>query len=176
MNNKEEEILKIITNYIKENEIMPSLRYIQKELNYKSVNSIRQYFISLEKKGYLIRNNNKLIINNNNIYNNNLKRIKIINLKNKYIEIVLNKKNNYIAFKMNNNYFNRVGIFKNDILIIKITKKITNNELGLFIIDNKPRIMTYNYKDGFYILKDNNEIILNKIKLLGKMVLLVRKI
>lgn len=177
MTNKEEEILKIITNYLKKNKVMPTFRFIQKKLNYKSVNSIYQYLKKLEKNGYLIRNDNgNLILNNNTLYNNKLRKIRIINLKNKYLEMALNKKNNYLAFKIPHNYFNKMNILKNDILIIQENKKLKNNDLGLFIIDNKPRIMLYHYKDGFYLLKDRELIILNKVQILGKVIILHRKI
>ena len=147
------------------------------KLNYKSVNSISQYFKSLERKGYLIRNNfNKLVINGNITSNYNLKKIKIINTKNESIEISLNKRKNYIGYRINNNCFKNINILKNDILIIEINKKLNTNDLGLFIIDNKYRIMKYDYKDGFYILKDNETILLNHVKAIGKVKKLIRSI
>ena len=176
MTKNEEQILEIIIAYYNENKVMPSFRYLQKEMSYKSVNSVRQYIKSLEKKGYLIRNfSNNIVINNtNNIHY--FRQVKIINAENEFINIALNKRKNYLAYKLKNNFFKDFGILKNDILIIEKKNHLKNGEIGLFIIDNKPRIMIYDYKDGFFILKDNETIILNKVKILGKLVNIERRI
>ena len=93
MKEKEEEIFKEIINYFKDNKTMPTRRYLQRKLNYKSINSITQYFKSLEKQNYLIRNTaNKLIINDYIKLDDNLKTIKVINTKNDYLHIIINKK------------------------------------------------------------------------------------
>ena len=176
MNKKEEEILKKIIEYNQKNNSMPSIRYLQKTFNYKSATSIARYIKSLENQKYLTRNNfNKLILNNYSIIND-IKHIKIINANNKVISIILEKSEKYIAYKIHNNYFNNIGILRNDILIIKIKKELNKNDLGLFIIDNKYRIMKYDYKDGFYILKDNEEMLLNKVKIVGKVIMIERKL
>ena len=177
MNPKEEEILNVIINYFKENNTMPTRRYLQKRFGYKSINSITQYLLSLEKQSYLKRNSeSKLVLNNHMMpYQDNLKIIKIINT-NRFIKLFLNKRKKYMAYKINNNYFNNIGIIKNDLLIIEITDKIKPNNLGLFIIDGKYRIMQYNYRDGFYLLMDNEELILNKIKIVGKVIQIIRKL
>lgn len=171
MNKKEEQILNEIIKYVKDNSVMPTMRYLQKKLLFKSVNSITQYIKSLEEQNYLKRNSlGKLILNNYN-ENINIKTIKIINTRNNYIHLILNKSEKYIAYKLHNDYFNNIGLFRNDILIVKKTNKLKNNNLGLFIIDNKYRVMKYKFIDGFYILKDNEELLLNKVKILGKVIM-----
>ena len=177
MNNKEEIILEEIINYVKDNYRMPTMRYLQKKLLYKSVNSITRYINSLEKQNYLIRNNeNKLVLNKySEYYKNGLKIIKIIN-SNHYVHLLLNKSDKYMAYKIHNNYFNNIGVFHGDILIIKKTDKLKNNDLGLFIIDDKYRILKYQYKDGFYILKDNEELVLNKVKIIGKVIIIEKNL
>ena len=171
MNKKEEQILNEIIKYVRDNSIMPTMRYLQKKLLFKSVNSITQYIKSLEKQNYLKRNTlGKLILNNYN-ENTNIKVIKIINTRNDYIHLLLNKNEKYFAYKLHNEFFNNIGLFRNDILIIKKTNKLKNNNLGLFIIDNKYRVMKYKFKDGFYILKDTEELLLNKVKILGKVIM-----
>ena len=177
MGEKEEKVLKEIINYYKENKIMPTNRYLQKVLNYKSVNSITRYLKSLERQNYLIRNNNdKLILNKYTSENTNLKTISIINMNNKQLNLIIDKRGKYIAYKIHNNYFNNIGILRNDVLIIEINKRLKPGNLGLFLIDNKYRIMKYNYKDGFYILTDNEDILLNKIKIIGKVIMIERKL
>ena len=178
MKEKEEMILKEIIEYFKNNKRMPTMRYLQTKMNYKSINSITWYLNSLEKQGYLERNKeNKLILNNSSEnYNTGLKRIKIINMYNKYINLVMNKNKKYFAYKINNDYFNELGIIKKDILIIENNKKLYNGDLGLFIVDNKYRIMIYQYKDGFYLLKDKEELLLYKVNILGKVIAIERKL
>ncbi len=175
MSEKENELLNHIIDYYQVNKILPTRRYLQKKMNYKSVNSITQYLNKLEKKNYLIRNNeNKLILNNYTLrYKDIVKTIKIVNMNNQYIRRVLNKKRNYYGYKMKNNY---LGIHKNDILIIEEKKKLKPNNIGLFIIDGKYRIMKYNYKNGFYILNDYEELILSKVKIIGKVIMVEKKL
>lgn len=178
MNQKEEEILREIINYVKENQIMPTRRFLQKKFKFKSVNSITRYIKSLEKNNYLIRNNEgKLILNNASLfYQDNLKTIKIINLANQRVQLFLDKRKNYLAYRISNNNFCDKGISRGDILIVEINKKPQNNDLGLFIINNKYRIMRYKYKDGFYCLKDKEELVLNKVKLIGKVIIVEKKL
>ena len=178
MNKKEEKVLKEIICYFNKNKRMPTIRYLQEVFSYKSTNSIFRIIKKLEKDGYLIRNKfNKLVMSDSLLnYDNNLKTVRIINRKDKYVNIILNKKKNYLAYQINNNYFKNNGLIKNDIAVIQIDKKISNNSIGLFIIDNKYRLMKYRCLDGFYILSVKEDIILNKINLIGKVILIERKI
>jgi len=178
MNEKEERVLKEIIVYIKNNNIMPTRRYLQKKLNYKSINSITRYINSLEKQNYLVRNEDgKLTLSKYYLnYQNNFKSINIINEKNTVINLIMDKKKKYLAYKINNNYFNDAGIIKKDVLIIEEKSELKTNDIGLFIIDKKYRIMKYDYKDGFYVLRDNEEILLNRVKILGKVIMVERKL
>ncbi len=177
MTEKEEVVLKEIINYYKTNKTMPTYRYLLKTLGFKSLNSIAQYLKSLEKKSYLIKNNHGKLVLNSCIQNNsNSKRIQVINCKNQFISLILNKKKNYLAYQIKNNYFKDFGIIKDDYLIIELKKKLHDNDLGLFIIDNKYQVLQHQYKDGFYILKSNQEIILHRINLIGKVIYIERKI
>ncbi len=178
MNEKENILLNLIINYFSNNITMPTRRYLQKKMGFKSVNSITQYLKSLETKNYLRRNSeNKLVLDNYTLhYKDVIKNIKIINDKNKFIHMILDNKKNYYGYKMNNNYFNYLGICKNDILIIEEKTKLKDNEIGLFIIDSKYRVMRYLNKNGFFILKDCDELILSKVKILGKVILVEKKL
>ena len=176
MNNNEQLILKKIYEYIRKNGYMPSYRYLQQELGYKSHNSISQYIKSLERKGYFERNNiGKLVLNYCFLNKYFIVNIKIINTKHQYLPYIVNDNNQYIAYMIKKNCFYDDNIIKNDILIIKRTDKLNNNDYGLFIIDEKYRLMKYKYNNGFYILNDDEEIILNKVKTIGKVVAVERK-
>ena len=177
MSEKEEKVFKEIINYYQENKTMPTRRFLQKKLNFKSINSITRYIKSLEEQNYLIRNQyGRIIINSYNYDNVNIKTINVINTAKELCNILIDKNKKYIAYKFHNDCFKNIGILRNDILIIEVNKKLKENDIGLFIIDGKYRIMKYNYKDGFYILKDNEEILLNKIKTIGKVIMIERKL
>ena len=175
MTSKEATVLEEIKNYYKENSNMPSIRFLQKKLNYKSSNSISQFLNSLEKEHYLIRNAQNDLVLSNPTYDNNLKTIHIVNT-NKFIQIFLLKDKKYVGFLLKHNYFKDDNILKNDLLIIEVNKKVQENDFGLFIINNKYRIMKYNYLDGFHILTDKEQLILSKVKLIGKVIKLERNI
>ena len=172
----DQRILNEIINYQKKNMVMPSIRYLQKKFGFKSHNSIVYYLKKLEKEKYLIRNYNKQLTVNLKIPNpSQYQFIKIINDKYKTF-VGLYDSNKYLAYKQLNNDLNIFSIYKNDILIINTHKKIKNNELGLFIINNQYKIMKYFSKDGYFILKSTQIIITEKINLIGKVIMIERKI
>ncbi len=174
MQKRSELVLYEIRNYYEKYKLMPTVRYLQKKFNYKSTNSIYKHLLSLEKDGYLIRNSfNKLIISNYNT-DYTLKNLEIINSK-KHMALAIDN-NKYCAFIIKNNYFIKMHICKGDTLIIKKTNKLKNNDLGLFIINNKYQILKYFYRDGFYLLSDKESIILHKVKIIGKVTMIERKI
>ena len=88
--NKKNEILLEIINYVNNNRIMPTRRYLQKKFNYKSVNSISQYIKILEKENYLIKNSDgKIILDQSAIfYQKALRTIKIINSNNNWFSLI----------------------------------------------------------------------------------------
>ena len=177
MSEKAKEILNVIIDYYNNNKTMPSIRYLMNIVNIKSTSTIHYHLNKLEKKGYLKRNksNNRILSENYENLKNGLKIIEVINDKDK-IKIKIDDNNNYIAFKVKDNILKEVGIIKGDILIIKKTTTLKNNDLGLFMINNKYYVMKYFYKDGFYILESDVKRIYNKIKIIGKVMYLERKI
>lgn len=177
MSDKEERLLEEITNFYQRNKLMPTIRYLKDKLNYQSNYSIQRLLKSLEKQNYLKRNEkNKLILYSDMTpKEDGLKIIEIINTKEK-VAAILNKRKKYVGYIIKNNYLKKDKILKNDILIIERTSKLQNNDIGLFIIDKKYYIMKYRYKDGFYILSNKEEIILNKVQIVGKLIMIKRKI
>ena len=177
MKEKEEILLNEIVNYYKINGVMPTRRFLQKTMKYKSVNSITKYFKSLEEQNYLTRNSDsKIILSKYVIDNTNLKTINIINTTNETCKLIIDRNKKYVAYKIHNNYFNNIGILRNDILIIELNKTLKDDDIALFIINKQYRIMKYRYQDGFYILKDKEEILLNRVKIIGKVIMIERKL
>lgn len=177
MTKKEEQVLKQITRYYQKNKIMPSVRELQNILGYKSPNSIHQIIKQLESKGYLKRNNhNKIVLVDNHLLEqNDFVVMKVVNTKETLI-LNLNIKKKYVGYQIKNDHFNELYIKKMDYLIIEKTNKLKDNDLGLFIINKKYRIMKYFYKDGFYILKDNEILTLYRVRIIGKVMGVYRKI
>lgn len=175
MTEKEELIYQQIINYYKKNKYMPTIRELLKELNYKSTNTIYKYIKQLENKGYLIRNkNNKLIIKEEiDLSTRELINITIINTKEVLI-LNLNKNKKYLGYKIKHDYFKHLYIKNQDYLIIERTNKLNNHDLGLFVINKKYRIMEYEYRDGFYLLKDFELITLYRVKIIGKVISVYR--
>ena len=177
MNEKEMLILQEIINYYNDNKLMPTVRYLKEKMHFESTSSIHYYLNKLEKKEYLIKNNSgKRILNNNyNEFEKGLKIIKTINA-NESIKIYLDTNKDYYAFKMNNDNLINEGIIKGDLLIILKTKKLKNNDIGLFKINKKYYIMKYFYKDNIYILESDIKRYYDHVNIIGKVIYLERKI
>ena len=177
MNNKEQEILNIIINYYKKNQLMPSIRFIKDKIHANSTNTVYYYLNKLEEKKYIKRNSqNKRILNK--YYNDSINELKIIKTANSYetVNIILNTKKECMAYKIKNNKFQDNHIIKDDILIIEKGKVLNNNDLGLFLINNKYCIKKYFYQDGFFILEDDKQEVFNYVNIIGKVISVERKI
>ena len=176
MTEKEEQIYHQMVIYYQKNKIMPSVRELQNILGYKSPNSIYQIIKQLETKGYLKRNShNKIVLVDNPILEpTDFVTMKVVNTKEKLI-LNLDIRKKYIGYKIKNDYFNDLYIKKMDYLIIEKTNKLEDNDLGLFVINKKYRIMQYFYKDGFYILEDSEILTLYRVKIIGKVIGVYRK-
>ena len=174
--NKEKEILKQLTNYYETYHNMPSIRELMKLTNYKSTNSIYRYLQKLINDGYLQKNKkNKLeFMINPNYLKDNILSIPVINTK-EYLKLEMDNTKEYLGFKMNNDDFKSLLIKRNDYLIIEKTKQLSNDDLGLFLINKQYRVMIYHYLNGFYILEDKNKEILYKVTIIGKVVSIYRK-
>ena len=167
-----DELLNEIQKYYKENNNMPSIRYLAIKLDYKSHNSIYKIMKELENDGYLVHNKDNKKWSLADIKNNYIK-VKAINDED-YL-IFKNNKKNYLVYKIKNNRFIDKNIVCGDYLIVEKTKKLENNTLGLFLYNNIYHIMNYNYIDGFYILDDGvNKEYLYKVKIIGKVIGLQR--
>lgn len=165
LSEKEERVLITIEKYIKKNNYSPTIRELCNLLNYKSTKTIYRYIKKLQEKNYLnYEKNKKRSIIVNNLINH---KLFIINTK-KSININFNQ--HTIIYQIKNDFFQEYSIKKGDYLMINTKRKIKNNELGLFIINKKYRIMKYNYLDGYFILQDSEQEILNKVNLVGTVI------
>lgn len=162
LNNREITIYNEIYNFISKNNYSPTIRELCKILNIKSTKTIYLYLKKLnDKKMITYQPNKKRSIIINKSFNN---KLVVINTN---TEMKININSNHLIYQIKTNNFEKCHLKKNDYLIINIKKKIKNNDLGLFLINNEYRIMKYNYIDSYYILEDNEKEILNSINLIG---------
>ena len=168
-----DKVLSVIIDYYKKTNFMPSVREVQNIMNYKNHNTIYKAFLQLERDGILIHNKEKRKWCLTNLDNEYLK-LKVLN-EDSYITLP-NDNDNYAVYKLDSNNFREENLLKNDYLIIKKTKYLKNYDLGLFFYNNNYHVMNYIYLDGFYMLSDNkNKEVLNKVKIIGKVIGLQRK-
>ena len=168
-----EKVLNVIYDYFRKTGFMPSIREIQGIMKYKCHNSVYKAFKQLEEEGYLIHDKKKRKWSLVDI-NKEILKIKVLN-EDSYITLQ-NDNDKYAVYKLDNNNLRNNDLLKNDYLIIKKTKYLKNYDLGLFFYNNNYHVMNYIYLDGFYMLSDNkNKEVLNKVKIIGKVIGLQRK-
>lgn len=169
LNDKEIKIYETIKSFIKDNGYSPSIRDLCKILNIKSTKTVYNYLVKLKGKKIIdFPKSQKRSLSITNTVNYSLL---IINTKNM---MTFDIENNHLLFQIKNNFFNEYFIKKNDYLVINVKKRIKNNDLGLFLINDEYRIMKYTYYDGYYILEDNKKEVLYQINLLGVVEKIIR--
>lgn len=169
-----------INSFIQKNKYFPTIGEIKKICNYKSYNTIYEYLDILTKKNYLIYNKKtkRISLKNRSYLNNNIITIPYIN-NNSYINVdisMINNKNNYIAYLINNNNLNSFGILYKDTVIINKDLKYLNNKLVLINYNNNYRILKYEKRNGFHHLFNDKEnfVLENTNDIIGKVDLLIR--
>lgn len=179
LTNKQIIFFNFLIKFYQENKDFPSLNDIKKITSYKSYNTIYKYLYILETKKFLVydKQKKKIIFLNTNLTYNKIKLIPFIN-KNKYISIdnsYLNT-NQYIAFIMPNNHLQKLGIFKNDILIIEKNTNYLNNKFVLINENNNYNVFKLIKKDGYiHLLNDKNLFFIeNTSAVIGKVKLSIR--
>ena len=154
LTNKQESILTFIKKFIAKNGYPPTVREIATAVNLSSPATVHVHLSNLIEKGFIRRNKKnkrilELLIPNeyeqiitdeinipliqNNKKNSNFKILK--KEVNKYEEVV--------AYKMDNNHLKNNGIFKNDILIFATTNKI--NDKDIVLLKNNDTYFVRNY-------------------------------
>lgn len=162
MTENEVKIFEIIKRYIDNYNEGPTLREIQNKLGYLSISNIYSNVLKLDKKGYIIYKKGR----KKGIYLPSTK-------KNIYLKTINTKKMSFsfcnkIIYKVKGDYFSNINIHNSDYIIIDKNKKILTKGLGLFLIENKPRLMKYEVIDTYYILTDYETLYLDRIDFLGR--------
>lgn len=144
---KQEEVLDCIKEFIANYGFPPTVREICKAKNLSSPSTVQMHLNSLAEKGYLKKDKAKsrtieLIVENEYLNKkNDIMQIPFKDSqKNEYINIpysIVPKNDNLFAYLVKNNDLINHNILKNDIVIIQKQKTITNNDIGVYIEENK---------------------------------------
>ncbi len=146
---------------------LPSYEQIKNDLNFKSKNSIKQYFEVLKEKGLVLSINGNLYINSDifgaklvssyvkagfaSIMDDKIeKRISIDEL------LDINSPSTFV-FRVSGDSMCNIGILDGDYIIIKKTQEAKINDVVLAIIDNEFTLKTYKKDSKGYYLKPENE-------------------
>ncbi len=146
---------------------LPSYEQIKNDLNFKSKNSIKQYFEVLKNKNIVLSINGNLYINNDifgaklvssyvkagfaSIMDDKIeKRISMDELLN------INSPSTFV-FRVSGDSMCNIGILDGDYIVIKKTQEAKIDDVVLAIIDNEFTLKTYKKDSKGYYLKPENE-------------------
>jgi len=162
-----------LIKYYQDKKCFPTLNEIKKITNIKYYNSLYVYLNFLEKKGYIKYDYDKKQITylKTILLDDNIS-IPFIDEFN-YLRIT---NQDYYSYKVKDNNLKKLGIEKNNILIIEKNTNFLNNKLVLVYLNNHYQIYKYvkencfhklvNDKEAIYI--ENTNIIIGKVKNLIK--------
>ena len=163
---KQKEFLEKLKQEYK-NLALPSYEQIKNDLNFKSKNSIKQYFEILKDKNFIS------LVNGNYYINNEIFGAKLVSsyVKAGFASIMDDKIEKRISmdeildinlpstfvFKVSGDSMCNVGILDGDYIVIKKTQEAKINDIVLAIIDNEFTLKTYKKDLKGYYLKPENE-------------------
>lgn len=202
LTNKQEEILTVIKKFIAEKGYAPTIRELCKLCNLNSTATMFVHLKNLTTKGYISQTESKfrtIELNVPNEYdsrNDNVievpllgkvaagNPIEAIENPNEYFslpkELVPNDKEVF-TLQVNGDSMINIGIYDNDIVIVKRQKVANNGEIVVAMTDENEVTLKRFFKEKDYIrLQPENDylepIILNNVTILGKAIGLYRKI
>lgn len=166
---KQRRVSEYIMEYIKKNGISPTIREIQDAIKAKSVRTVTQYLEALEKKGLILRNENKVNRNIELIKNkiSSLVDVPVFgsagcdNLEifadqnyNEFLKIDKNLIGNKeaIAVKAQGSSMIEAGIQNGDFVLIEKNERPENGEIVLAVVDGMAVIKKLNYSKNAVIL------------------------
>lgn len=147
---------------------MPSFEKLKEKFNFKSKNSIKQYFEVLLKKDLLIKSENNFYINPNQFgaqFVAGYVRAGFAQIMDDKIErrismddiLEINSPSTFV-FKVSGNSMCEIGIFDGDYVIIKKTSEANINDVVLAIVDNEFTLKTYKKDElGAYLKPENKD-------------------
>ena len=199
---KQGKILQEIKKLIAKNGYAPTVREIGKATNLSSPATVHFYLKSLEEKGYIKKGSNKsrtlelLVPNEYSEKNNDVIEVPLlgkvtagtpieaIETPDEYFALPANlvtTKNEVFTLKVSGESMINVGIYDGDILIVEKRNTARNGETVVAMNNNNEATVKtfYKEKDHFRLQPENDTmepIILKEVTILGKVIVLYRKL
>jgi len=145
---------------------LPSFEKLKNVFNYKSKNSIKQYFEALRKENLLTLEDNNFFINPNYLGANFMSsyvKAGFASIMDDKIERRISFDNIFsinspstFVFKVSGDSMQNIGILDGDYVVIKKTPQANINDVVLAVVDNEFTLKTYKKdKTGFYLKPEN---------------------
>ena len=198
LSDKQQQILEFIKRRILDKGYPPAVREICEAVNLRSTSSVHSHLETLERKGYIHRDPTKpraIEITDDDF---NLARREIINIPvvgtvtagepilaveniEEYFPMLPNhisNKNTFMLHVRGESMIN-AGIFDGDIVVVEQTPTASNGTIVIALVDNSDATCKTFYKEnGHYRLQPENDtmepIIVNEVRILGRVVALIR--
>lgn len=204
VNAKAKEVLEYIRRDIKDLGYPPSVREICKGVCLKSTSSVHTYLNQLADAGYITKTGLKtralrILDEDNGLAHEDQNMVSVPIVGNVAAGApILAEENIEDYFKINSNYLKKsatkngtymlkvrgesminVGIFNGDYIIVEKSSDATNGEIVVALIEDEATVKTFYKEKGHIRLQPENDtmdpIIVNDVKILGKVVGLFRK-
>jgi len=200
----QKKILKFIEDKTAETGYPPTVREICSAVGLKSTSSVHAHLETLERKGYIKRDLSKpraiqICDYINKLRTNNIVSVPIIGkvtagqpilavenieeyfpLPKSFFRDLDEHVNNYFMLKVNGESMINAGIYDNDYIIVRCQQTAKNGDIVVALLEDEATVKRFYKKDDHIILRPENpymeDIIVNEVKILGKVVGIFRKI
>lgn len=194
---KQEEILDFIKKRIKEKGYPPAVREICEATGLRSTSTVHGHLTRLEKKGYIKRDPSKPraieITDERDIPSKEMVELPVVGkvtagepisaIEN--IEDIIPIPVDWVGYedafilKVRGDSMIDAGIFDNDLIIVRKQYIANNGDIVVALIDNEATVKRFYKENGYIRLQPENKsmqpIIVNDVKILGKVIALFRK-
>lgn len=165
---KQESVLNFIKSYHSENGIMPTYEEIAEGLGFRYFNSVRQYLVSLQEKGFIDIEENKnrgIKLNDDSIQTVQIPLVGkvscgspifaeaniegFIPVQKNFLKSLFKS---YFFLKANGDSMNEAGIEDGDLLLIEKRENAQPGEKVLALIGDEATVKFYKLGDGYAVL------------------------
>ena len=180
---KQEEILNFIKQHILSKNYPPSVREICEAVNLKSTSSVHAHLATLEKNGYISRDQSKTraieIVDDD--FGFNLPDRELVNVPIRdYFPIPADMLPNTETFllRVKGDSMINMGIYDGDDLLVARQDTASNGEVIVALVDDSATVKRFYKENNHYRLQPENDnmdpIIVDECKILGKVIGLLR--
>ena len=193
INNRQNDILKYLTEFISENGIAPSIREIGEAVGLTSTSSVQFNLDALEAAGYIQRDPKHKRSIHINGWRGSQRMIPVLGTiaagnpilaiedVSEYVpydgKIAPGKE--IFALRVSGDSMIGAGIFDGDIIFAEKTPYAENGDIVVALIDDEATLKTFYKENGIYRLQPENEayepIISETVNILGKIIRLTRE-